>query len=154
MQSFSSSHPQVSLQPTPLPPSFLQIVPSPELDWTSPPFNTLFRDTITWPGSVHNTWRSYSSGIKHYIKFCNLANKLALPTTESTLFLFATYLASLNLSHPTIKVYLRSLYIAHGYHFTFNQQLTPRLQQVLKGIKNSLPWDQYPGSINRSPSRL
>ena len=44
MQSFLSSHPQVSLLPTPLPPSFLQIESSPELDWTSP----LFRDTITW----------------------------------------------------------------------------------------------------------
>ena len=48
MQSFFSSHPQVSLLPTPLPPSFLQIVSSPELDWTSPLFNALFRDTITW----------------------------------------------------------------------------------------------------------
>ena len=48
MQSYFSSHPQVSLLPTPLPPSFLQIVSSSELDWTSPLFNTLFRDTITW----------------------------------------------------------------------------------------------------------
>ena len=82
------------------------------------------------------SWRSYSSGIKHdYIKFCN---QLALPTTKSTLLLFVTYLASLNLSHPTIKVYLagvRSLHVAHSHHFTFNQQLTPQLQQVLKGIQ-------------------
>jgi len=48
MQSFFSSHPQVSLLPAPLPPSFLQIVSSPQLDWTSPLFKTLFRDTITW----------------------------------------------------------------------------------------------------------
>ena len=81
------------------------------------------------------SWRSYSSGIKHYIKFCN---QLALPTTKSTLLLFVTYLASLNLSHPTINVYLagvRSLHVAHSHHFTFNQQLTPQLQQVLKGIQ-------------------
>ena len=56
MQSFFSSHPQVSLLPTPLPPSFLQIVSSPEMDWISPLFKTLFRDTIIWvqhttPGS-------------------------------------------------------------------------------------------------------
>jgi len=90
-------------------------------------------------GSAQNTWRSYSSGIKR-IKVCNLANKLALPTTESKLFLFATNLASLNLSHPTIKVHLAgvgSLYIAHSHYSTFNQQLNPRLQQVLKGIINS-----------------
>ena len=48
MQSFFSSHPQVSLLPTPLPPAFLQIVSSPELDWISPHFNALFRDTIAW----------------------------------------------------------------------------------------------------------
>ena len=56
MQSFFSSHPQVSLLPTPLPPSFLQIVSTPDLDWTSPLFKVLLRDTITWvqhtaPGS-------------------------------------------------------------------------------------------------------
>ena len=48
MQSFFSSHPQVSLLPTPLPPAFLQIVSSPELDWISPHFIGLFRDTIAW----------------------------------------------------------------------------------------------------------
>ena len=48
MQSFFSSLPQVSLLPTPLPPAFLQIMSSPELDWISPHFNALFRDTITW----------------------------------------------------------------------------------------------------------
>ena len=30
---------------------------------------------------------------------------------------------------------VRSLHVAHGHHFTFNQQLTPQLQQVLKGIR-------------------
>ena len=30
---------------------------------------------------------------------------------------------------------VRSLHVAHGHHFTFNQQLTPQLQQVLKGIQ-------------------
>ena len=56
MQSFFSSHPQVSLLPTPLPPALLEIVSSPKLDWISPHFSTLFRDIITWvqhraPGS-------------------------------------------------------------------------------------------------------
>ena len=81
-------------------------------------------------------WRSYSSGIKHYIKFCN---QLALlPLNLHFFYLLLTYLASLNLSLPTIKVYLagiRSLHVAHSHRFTFNQQLTPQLQQVLKGIQ-------------------
>ena len=48
MQSLFSSHPQVSLLPTLLPPALLQLVRSPEIDWISPHFNKMFRDTITW----------------------------------------------------------------------------------------------------------
>ena len=51
---------------------------------------------------------------------------------------FVTYLATLNLSYPTIKVYLStvgSLHTSSGYHNDFNAQLTPRLQQVLKGFR-------------------
>ena len=61
-----------------------------------------------------------------------------MPTTEATLLLFVSYLASLNLSHSTIKVYLsgiRSLHVSQGHHTSFSLQLTPRLQQVLKGIR-------------------
>jgi len=52
--------------------------------------------------------------------------------------LFVTYLATLNLSYPTIKVYLTaisSLHTASGHHNDLNTQLTPRLQQVLKGTE-------------------
>ena len=89
-------------------------------------------------GSAPNTWTSYSTGVRHYITFCNLATRQTLPTTESTLLLFTAYLASLNLSHSSIKVYLsgvRSLHVQNGLHASFNKQLTPRLQQVLKGIR-------------------
>lgn len=61
-----------------------------------------------------------------------------MPTSEATLLLFVSYLASLNLSHATIKVYLsgvRSLHIVSGHHNSFTECLTPRLQQVLKGIR-------------------
>ena len=56
MQSFFSSHPQVSPLPTPLPPALLQLVCSPKTDWISPHFSKMFKDTITWvqhrpPGS-------------------------------------------------------------------------------------------------------
>ena len=61
-----------------------------------------------------------------------------MPTSESTLLLFVSYLASRNLSYPTIKVYLagiRSLHVVSGYDVTFHSYLTPRLHQVLKGIR-------------------
>ena len=61
-----------------------------------------------------------------------------MPTSESTLLLFVSYLASRNLSYPTIKVYLagiRSLHVVTGYDVSFQSHLTPRLHQVLKGIR-------------------
>ena len=56
MQSFFSLHLQGSLLPVPLPPPLLQMVASPDLDWTSPHFKEMFSDSISWvqhhlPGS-------------------------------------------------------------------------------------------------------
>ena len=69
--------------------------------------------------------------------FCNQTNITPVHTSESTLLLFVSYLASLNLSYTTIKVYLsglRSIHVAAGNHDSFTKSLTPRLHQVLKGI--------------------
>ena len=63
-----------------------------------------------------------------------------MPTTETTLILFATYLASERITFATIKVYLaaiRNTHVSEGLHSHFYQQLSPRLQLVLKGIKNT-----------------
>ena len=87
--------------------------------------------------SATSTWRSYNCGVRHYITFCNQANRPLVPTSESTLLLFVSYLASRNLSYPIIKVYLagiRSLHVFTGYDVNFQSYLTPRLHQVLKGI--------------------
>ena len=70
--------------------------------------------------------------------FCNQASRVTVPTSESTLLLFVAYLASRNLSYATIKTYLsgvRSIHVASGHHSSFNECLSPRLHQVLKGIK-------------------
>ena len=118
-----SSNPQVYFLPTPLPLALLQIVSSPKLDWISPYFSMLFRDIITVS--------TYTTGINHYMRFCNLATRNALPTIVSTLLVFASYLTSIHLSHSTINVYLscvQSLHVAHGDHSSFNCQLTPHLQ--------------------------
>ena len=60
-----------------------------------------------------------------------------MPTTEATLLLFVTHLASQNLAYTTIKVYLAAIQSAHvaaGKHKIFEEQLTPRLLQGMKGI--------------------
>ena len=46
MQSFFTLNPQASPDPTPLPPSLLQIISIPGPDWTSPLFHQLFTTTI------------------------------------------------------------------------------------------------------------
>ena len=61
-----------------------------------------------------------------------------MPTSETTLLLFSVHLAQQSLAHTTIKVYLsaiRHLHITHGLHNAYAEQLTPRVQLVLKGIK-------------------
>ena len=63
-----------------------------------------------------------------------------IPASEATLILFASYLATQNISYTTIKVYLsavRHMHVSMGLHNFFNAQLTPRLQLTLKGIQKS-----------------
>ena len=88
-------------------------------------------------GTSPVTQRSYLAGLKHYTTCCSQAKLKPMPTTEATLLLFVTHLASQNLTYTTIKVYLaaiRSAHVAAGKHKIFEQQLTPRLLQVMKGI--------------------
>ena len=50
------------------------------------------------------------------------------------------------LAYSTIKVYLspiRSLHVATEMHLIFSSQLTPRVQQVTRGIQNML-WADKP----------
>ena len=61
-----------------------------------------------------------------------------IPTSECTLLLLATHLANLNLSYPTIKVYMaavRSAHVTFGHHGAFKKQCTPRLDQLMRGIQ-------------------
>ena len=82
--------------------------------------------------------RSYQAGQKRYLFFCSAARRPAIPTSEETLMMFASYLAKGGLSHQTIKVYLsavRNLHVTKGQHLDYTAALTPRLEMVLKGIK-------------------
>ena len=88
-------------------------------------------------GTSPATQRSYLAGFKRYTTFCSQAKLKPMPTTETTLLPFVTHLASQNLAYTTIKVYLAAIRSAHeaaGKHKIFEQQLTPRLLQVMKGI--------------------
>ena len=58
--------------------------------------------------------------------------------TKATLQLFIAHLISSKLSHATMKVYLSTVRHAHitaGLHSSFDEQLTPQLQQVLRGVQ-------------------
>jgi len=86
------------------------------------------------------TRRTYSTGKQSFASFCNATRNPVLPATESALLLFVSYLASRNISHTTIKVYLaavRHMHVIAGMHRSFEEQLTPRLHLVLRGIKRT-----------------
>ena len=86
------------------------------------------------------TKSTYSAGQQRFISFCKLANVQSMPASKSTLPLFATQLATSNISYTTIKINLsaiRHMYVTVGMHSFFNQQLTLWLQQMLKGIQKS-----------------
>ena len=89
-------------------------------------------------GLAPATQRCYSAGQQRYIQFCTQANLTQIPTSESTLSLFVAYLARTGLAHSTIKVYLSSignLHLSCSQHHVYRRALTPRLEQILQGIK-------------------
>ena len=54
------------------------------------------------------------------------------------MLLFSAYLAEQNITYSTIKACISAtcdLHVASGQHCHFTDQLTPRLEQVLRGIK-------------------
>ena len=58
--------------------------------------------------------------------------------------MFISQLAKEGIAHTTIKVYLAAICYMHvsvGIHQTYNQQLSPYLELVMKGInKETAPW--------------
>ena len=89
-------------------------------------------------GAAASTWKVYNTGLNRYQRFCETAGKPTIPTSEDTLLLFTAHLATEGITSSIIKVYLsalRSFHVAAGKHEEFAKQLTPRLQQVIKGIR-------------------
>ena len=84
------------------------------------------------------TRATYAAGIRRCTSFCKVTKLRILPTSESTLILFVTHLATGKVSQATIKVYLSAIgyiHILRGMHNSFSKQLTPRLHTILRGIK-------------------
>ena len=89
-------------------------------------------------GLATATQRFYSTEQQCYTQFFKQANRTGIPTSESTLLLFAAHLARSELAHTSIKVYfsaIGNLHTAHSHREAYQQALTPRLEQVLRGIK-------------------
>ena len=85
-----------------------------------------------------STFRSYKAGQSRYLILCHKIQRSTIPTCESTMLLFVTYLAREGLSYTIIKVYLAAICNLHTIarmHNTYQAQLTPYLEQVLQGIK-------------------
>ena len=83
-------------------------------------------------GASFSTWKVYKAGLSRYQCFCTMAQKPAILASEDTLLLFTVHLATEGISTSTIKVYLSAI---RSFHDDFARQLTPRLQQVIKGIQ-------------------
>ena len=93
-------------------------------------------------GIASSTRRSYEWAQRKFLEFCRWSQGLhadgsALPASEWTLMLLATYLAK-TIKASSIKVYLagiRSLHIENGFPNPLTECL--RLERVLRGIKRS-----------------
>ena len=94
----------------------------------------------------------YSAAITRYTKFCNQFLLNTYPTSEQTLCKFVTYLAMDHISASSLNVYLAAVCQLH-----LQQGLPPptvgdmpRLQQVLRGIKQAQARSPNPTSSQRS----
>ena len=85
--------------------------------------------------------RSYNSAQRRYLQFCDSYKLSPLPLSESSLCLFAAYLAYQGLKPQTINSYLaalRHLQVSAGLP-TPNRADWPRLHYTLRGIQRSQP---------------
>ena len=66
-----------------------------------------------YQGVFPATRKAYRTGLQKFNFFCTQVRRKAIPTSEITLLLFATYLAGQSLSLSTIQVYLSAVHNAH-----------------------------------------
>ena len=88
-------------------------------------------------GLADSTQRTYRSGQKRFLEFCEAGGFKAVPASETVLCRFVGFLAESSLKSRTIKVYLsavRFLHIAEGAGDPFLPGLQ-RLHYTLQGVK-------------------
>ena len=88
-------------------------------------------------GIAPSTNRVYTAGVKRYLALCEHLHSAPLPTTEQLLCKFAAHLATSNLAHSSVRVYMaavRQLHVSNALPPPRTDDM-PRLQQVLRGIK-------------------
>jgi len=90
-------------------------------------------------GLAQSTQRTYQSGQKKYLLFCEAGGFKATPSSETVLCRFVAHIAEAGLRVRTIKVYLsaiRHLHIAEGESDPFGPGLH-RLHYIMQGIKRA-----------------
>ena len=105
-----------------------------------------------------STQRSYASAQSRYLAFCNQFLIPPLPVQEIHLCRFASFLASDNVSHSTIKCYLsalRHMQIARNLPDPLISSM-PKLEKVVRGIKSqqSLKKGSKDGRLPITPDLL
>ena len=90
-------------------------------------------------GLAGSTNRTYSSAKNRYIGFCTRAKLSPYPLTQSTLCLFAAFLAQQGLAPQSISIYLSAVrHMEVQVAATASTRASwPYLQYVLKGIKRT-----------------
>ena len=93
---------------------------------------------VLFLGTFPSHSRKLQSRPKTAYQFCLQAHLPTIPASEHALLLFATHLATLNLTYPTIMVYIATVhnaYVITGNQAAFDKQSTPRLNQLMRGIR-------------------
>ena len=111
---FFSCSPQAVPSTSPIPQSLLDMLLHSQPDWTAPSW----RNSIPEKALAPSTLRSYGTGQRHYMVFCQQASLHLLPFSEQVLCKFVEHLASEGLTHQTIKSYLSAI---RHFHITAGQ---------------------------------
>ena len=95
------------------------------------------------------TRQKYTTYYKTYRMFARQYNLQAFPLSESTLILFATYLANRRVSHKQINMHMAALkFFAHTLGHPSIFERSPRLARLVRGIK------RYQGQQFTRPNRI
>ncbi len=91
-------------------------------------------------GIAGNTSRTYNSGKRRFLRFCQATGLILLPLSEEVLCLFVAQLVQDGLQFSSIRTYLsslRHLQISTGFPDPFAGNTFPRLAYVMRGARRT-----------------